>query len=118
MGLFEGIFKIEKDYSGYVRDKDHIPKDHLVRYEAFDNCLRLYRMPILRKTPAGCWVGYSEADKKFVLEGSGKRYAYETEQEAFNSILIRKKWYVKHTTRAFERSTKQLELIEGLKEES
>ena len=118
MSLFKAceVMRVMKDYGSFVRDKDPIPKDHLVRYEAHDTSLHLYRTPILRYTKAGCWIGYDEANKKFILKGKGKRFAYETEQEAFDSLLIRKQCYVKHTTRSFNRATKHLELVEGLRE--
>lgn len=116
MSLFDG-FILTKDYSGFKRDKDPIPEDNLVRYEAHDTRLILYRIPILRRTHSGCWVGLYEDEKKFVLNGSGKRWAYKTEQEAFESLLKRKRWHLIHVTRTFDRATKHLELIEQLKDQ-
>jgi hypothetical protein len=51
----------------------------------------LWRIPLIKETPKGVWIGYSPCTKRFVLKAAHKRYACSTEQEAKESFIARKK---------------------------
>jgi len=68
--------------------------------------IRLQKLPVLRTTPAGVWLYYL-GEEKFVLNGTGKRWAYPTIELAQNSFRIRKQKQLGYVRHYFER----LELI-------
>ncbi len=51
----------------------------------------LAKYKIIKETPKGKWVGHSEYSKRFVLNNSRKRYAWETKEKAIESFISRKK---------------------------
>ena len=51
----------------------------------------LRKYPILRHTPKGVWLGWSEYDRRFVLKSARKRFACPTIEEAKESFLARKR---------------------------
>ena len=73
---------------------------YLYRYEPYYSehgvSLTLYSYPVVSKTPRGCWIaeGYCGTNKKFILDGARKRYAYPTAEEALVSLSRRNKKYI------------------------
>ena len=56
-----------------------------------DICVFLTRLSVVARTPKGVWLGYGGHKKdRFVLDGSGKRYAYPTVEAAWDSYQRRK----------------------------
>lgn len=56
--------------------------------------LYCYSFKVLAITRKGRWIDYrgqSFDSKKFVLDGSGKRYAHFTKDEALKSFILRRK---------------------------
>ncbi len=53
--------------------------------------LTVIKIPLIKRTPKGAWIGYTEGSKKFVLLTANKRYALPTMEEAKESFLARKK---------------------------
>lgn len=50
----------------------------------------LHAWKVYRTTPKGAWIWYG-GEKKFVLDGPGKRFAHETPELALQSLVARKK---------------------------
>lgn len=50
----------------------------------------LSRYPVIKETPKGVWLNVY-GSRKFVLKESRKRFACQTEAEALNSFIARKK---------------------------
>lgn len=63
--------------------------------------LNLDKYSVLKKTPKGFVIDYW-GTKKFVLEGDGKRFAYPTIEQAFESWCPRKRRQHCYAKRAYE----------------
>jgi hypothetical protein len=64
----------------------------------------------IKKTPCGAWVNDSLYTKKrFVLDGSGKRYCHETKELAFHSYKRRKMLQAQHAQKSLEMSRFMME---------
>lgn len=78
--------------------------EHVMRYRYSDNVteqgieVTLERFVEVKKTPCGAWVEqyygpeWYRGKKRFVLDGPGKRYCYQTKELAWESFRIRKQW--------------------------
>lgn len=75
----------------------------------------LYRYEVLKKTEKGRWIKlYDFSDeKKFVLDGHGKRFAYPTIDLAKESFVMRKNRQIKHGERYINRANAALSVIES-----
>jgi hypothetical protein len=82
--------------------------------EEYNPKLTLQSFPILRTTPCGFWIKYCTGykPKKFILSGSGKRFAYDTVKGALVAFIYRKKREQKILTGCMERSKTQLLIAE------
>lgn len=58
--------------------------------------VRLCAYPVLRETPKGAYILTALYGEKFVLNGDGKRYAYETIEQAKHSYIRRKEHQLRH----------------------
>ena len=70
---------------------------------------------VVRRTKKGCWITPSWNDDptrflKFVLDGSGKRYAYSTRELARESFIRRKQMEIRKCAAQGERAKRYLEL--------
>lgn len=66
------------------------------RWDGGEIVISLDKFRIARETPKGVWIhkyqfSADKEDEKFVLGGSGKRFAYPTEEEARYSFMRRKR---------------------------
>lgn len=66
-------------------------------------------------TPAGYWIE-SYGERKFVLAGGGKRYAYPSKEEALDSYIIRKNRQLQHLASTKHKAEHGLFLAKELKE--
>lgn len=69
--------------------------------------------PVLRNTPKGAWIkamGY----EKFVLSGSGKRFAYPTKAEAIGSYITRKQHQIQRAAQTHDRATAWLSKAQSM----
>lgn len=80
------------------------------------NYLYLEHYAVDRHTPAGVWLRDGTAKGKFVLKGSGRRFAYSNKAEALDSYRKRKRWQIKHGQRTLNNGNRGLELAEQAKE--
>lgn len=53
--------------------------------------VELMKIPVIKTTPCGAWIGWTEGEKKFVNLKWNKRYALPTIEEARASFIARKK---------------------------
>lgn len=72
---------------------------------------------VVRRTPKGCWITPTwNADDtrflRFILDGSGKRYAYPSREEARASFIIRKQREIQHCAKQHDRAKRYLALAE------
>lgn len=72
---------------------------------------------VVRRTPKGCWITprWNRDDTrmlKFVLDGSGKRYAYPTREQARESFIRRKQSEIKKCVAQHDRAVRYLALAE------
>lgn len=65
------------------------------------NPIRISRIPVNAITPKGFWI-YDKT--KFVLAGSGKRWAYETIEGAKDSFIKRKTWQIAHARASLDKA--------------
>lgn len=65
------------------------------------NPIRISRIPVNAVTPKGFWI-FNKT--KFVLAGSGKRWAYETIEGARDSFIRRKTWQIAHARATLEKA--------------
>ena len=66
----------------------------------------LLRFVVVKRNPKGAWISrcwgpqdvlhFTSSEKRFVLDGARKRYAFPTEAEALNSFVIRKSRQIWH----------------------
>ena len=61
--------------------------------------LRLMQFETVKETLCGYWIEYN-SKRKFVLKGTGKRFAYESQNLALDSFIIRKQRQIIHNKRA------------------
>lgn len=63
--------------------------------------LEVMTIPILKHTPKGVWIGYTEDGKRFVRNEGKKKFACATMKEALESFIARKKrQYIIYSSRA------------------
>lgn len=48
----------------------------------------MWRYPVLKRTPKGAWIE-PDGERRFVLDGPGKRWAHETRALALESLKLR-----------------------------
>lgn len=64
--------------------------EYLYRYQNSGDVVLLHTFPVIRRTPKGAWIHGYGVKPQFVLDGTKKRYAYPTKEEAKASFLARK----------------------------
>jgi len=71
---------------------------------------------VIKRTPKGAWIAPTWDNegrhKRFVLDSSGKKFAYPTREAARASFIIRKKREIQHTRRQHDRAVRYLALAE------
>ena len=73
--------------------------------------LRLDKYIILKRTEKGAWIGSEFPwDKKFVMLSARKKYAHETEAEAMESFIARKKKQIKIVSYQLKKAELALQL--------
>lgn len=79
------------------------------RYDGYEK-LELDEYYVVKETRCGVWVsnGWEGSKPKLVLNGTYKKFAYETIEEARDSYIRRKKWHIKHLLRQMERAKQGL----------
>lgn len=67
--------------------------DHLYRYVNHQDVVEFERHAIIKRTPKGWWIQdpYDPTKKRFVLEGTFKKFAAKDEAEAKVSFFARKR---------------------------
>ena len=76
--------------------------EQYVRFENGDGAVWIYRFRVIRRTKAGAWLDVW-GEEKFVLDGAGRRYAYPTEDAAWESFKIRKVRQRQHLEKQLEK---------------
>jgi len=76
--------------------------DQYVRFENSHGSVWICRFRVIRRTKAGAWLDVW-GEEKFVLDGDGKRYAYPTEDAAWESFKIRKMRHRQHLEAQLEK---------------
>ena len=86
--------------------------DNVTWYEGRDPeaIISLEQYKVTKTTPAGAWID-NYGTKKFVLNGSGKRFAHETPSWAWESFVARKRKQHHHAKLALESVELVLEKI-------
>lgn len=86
--------------------------------------LHLEEYEVIRETPKGYWivpyVGWQAGDRaklRFVLKGSGKRYAYPDDESAWKSFQRRKQSQLQHLRNQLQHVEFVLENLERLRAE-
>lgn len=79
-------------------------------YKLPEAIISLKRYEVTKTTPAGAWID-NYGTKKFVLNGSGKRFAHETPSWAWESFVARKNKQHHHAKVALESVELVLEKI-------
>lgn len=74
----------EMRFSSFDSDGDVIPGSGRLE-------VHLMKIPVIKTTPCGAWIGWTEGEKKFVNLNWNKRYALPTIEEARASFIARKK---------------------------
>lgn len=82
------------------------------RYDASGSYLGLHEFNVIKTTNAGVWIQVF-GQKKFILNGARKRYAYPTEPEALVSYYARKRKQVAILKANLERAEYQLKMKPG-----
>ncbi len=74
-----------------------------------EDCPRIEeeKIPLIKATPKGHWIGHDDYDKRWVSFTSRKRYAYPTKDEAWHSFKCRKKIQLQ----IYKDKTEQLEQL-------
>lgn len=81
-----------------------------------NECLAIscIKFRVISRTSKGAWISPlwdSEGEfKKFVLDGSGRRFAYPTRELARESFIIRKKREIQHCAAQHDRAIRYLAL--------
>lgn len=75
--------------------------------------IRLYPVPVLRRTPKGAWVEDDMLRERFILLTANKRYACETQEEAIESLKARKRRQVKILTAQLRSAQAALDHLEN-----
>lgn len=86
-----GVFKIHSGYTAgqwAYRCEDHYGYTDWVG--SYAPTFRMYAYPIVARTPAGFKIDY-HGERKFVLGGQGKRFAYPSPSDALKSWYARKR---------------------------
>lgn len=82
-------------------------ENHYYRYDGYKNAA-CYAYQILSRTPRGVWVKVNMSDKKFILDGARRRWAYPTIAEALNSFKIRKQRQIMHANASIDNALSAL----------
>lgn len=103
-------------------------------YRAWVNCdgVQIDKLPVMRRTPKGCWVRESptwvDARLRFVLESSKqwtkrtmayketptlKRFAWPTEDEAVVSLVARTRKRIEHLGRQLAQAKDEIPIAEA-----
>lgn len=100
--------------------------EHVMRYRYSDNVtekgieITLEQYVEVKKTPRGAWVeryfgeGWWRGEKRFVLDGHGRRHCHQSKEQAWESFRIRKQRQHSHAKLSLERAELALEHIEKL----
>jgi hypothetical protein len=72
---------------------------------------------VVRRTPKGAWItpiwNHNDTEfLRFVLDGTGRRFAYPTRELARESYIIRKKREIQHCRNQHDRAVRYLALAE------
>ena len=78
--------------------------------------IELVKFKTLRETKQGYWIGEGDAEERFVLKDSRKRYAYPTKKEAFNSFKIRTRKSAGYAQKDLDNARRFLDLIDKFEE--
>lgn len=77
--------------------------------------LELKTISVTKKTPKGAWIqNHRWERRRFVLDGTGKRYAHETKELAWDAYRHRKESQLRRANDAMERAKYALRRIELL----
>lgn len=80
--------------------------------------ISLEKYRVVKRTPRGVWIApmwdYRGDHKRFVLDGSGRRYAYPTREQARESFIIRKRREIQHCALQHDRAVRYLALAETM----
>lgn len=73
----------------------------------------------IKKTPCGAWVqmfymGHGIHQKRFVLDGPGRRLCHQTKEQAWESFKLRKKWQASRAQTQLDRAKYAIEQIAKL----
>lgn len=70
----------------------------------------------IKKTPCGAWVsqtymGSPVGKKRFVLDGPGRRLCHQTNEQAWESFKLRKRWQASRAQTQLDRARYAIEQI-------
>lgn len=89
---------------------------YLFRYIDRRQCGSIFceRFKVIRRTPAGYKIKDDWGRERFVLEpcGGGRRYAYPTRQDAWDSFKIRKSRQIQHAQNTIDHCRKMMKGVE------
>jgi hypothetical protein len=97
------------------------PLEREWRYRLYDSrqtrgpTVHLSVFPVVKRTANGAWIDIY-GDRKFVLDGPGKRFAHETFELALQSYEARKERQVRILAAQLEDAEKALAMAKQLKE--
>jgi hypothetical protein len=79
--------------------------------------ISVLKFRVIKRTPKGCWIVHlwdreAQFKKWFILDGTGRRYAYPTRELARESFIIRKRREIQHTANQHDRAVRYLALAE------
>lgn len=84
-------------------------------YPCFDEpqnnmTVKLKSYKVISQTMKGYWISIPYGKKKFVLMGSGKRFAYETKEKALDNFIRRSKKSIAYSKMNLRNAEMALEL--------
>lgn len=79
--------------------------------------VRVSKIPIIKRTKCGMWVGHGEWDKHWVRNNAVKKYAHPTKLEAIQSFIARKKRQIKIVGDQLNRAKMALAAAEQMEKE-
>lgn len=79
--------------------------------EIFNPILKFITYSIIKETKCGFWImPYANGPKKFVLFGSGKRFAHTSKELALDYFIARRRFYGRLLKTQIKRNNMALEL--------
>lgn len=101
-----------------MRDELEEDENSLFRFENYKGSIYLYKYPIVRTTPKGCWIKESKwADKeKFILNGALRSFAHGTREEALRAFVARKRKQLEIVEHHRQSALKAMENVKKMKD--